>query len=399
MNVVMTTLFGLESLVADELQDLGYAREQITVTDGQVVLDAGSGIALATARANVNLRTAERVLVQLAQYPARDFETFFEQARDLPWEDWIDRGCAIHVNGYSRKSVLFGIPACQSLLKKAIVARLAQAYGLAPGSRIREDQAVGLVRIQFGIVQDVVTLMVDSSGDGLHKRGYRPLRHEAPIKETLAAGLVKLSLFRPDAGEVLFDPFCGSGTIPIEAALISRRIAPGLNRSFAGEHWSLIGQAAFAQAKAEARERVDRSPAAKPLIFGSDLSAQAATLSAENARVAGVSDLVRFRAQDIMRLRLPELKQWTQADAILVIGNPPYGERLLDIEAARDLYQATCDIFLPQGQLAEGIRLSLLTPDADFEKIAGRPADKRRKLYNGMIRCMMYHYYRHPRKM
>jgi putative N6-adenine-specific DNA methylase len=234
MNQIMTTLFGLESLVAGTAE-LGYAREQLTVSDGQVVLAAGPGIALAAARVNINLRTAERVLVQLAQYPARDFEAFFEQARDLPWEEWIDRNQVIQVNGYSRKSVLYRIPACQSLLKKAIVSRLAEARGLAPGSRIPEDPAAGLIRIQFGIVQDSVTLMVDTSGDGLHKRGYRPLRHEAPLRETLAAALVSLSLYRPDSPEVLFDPFCGSGTIPIEAALMAQKIAPGLNRSFAGE--------------------------------------------------------------------------------------------------------------------------------------------------------------------
>ncbi len=395
MNVVMTTLFGLEALVSEELQELGYEKSQIVVTDGQVVLDAGPGAALAVARLNVQLRTAERVLIQLGQYVARDFDSFFDLARELPWEDWIDRGSVIIVNGYSRKSALFGIPACQSLLKKAIVTRLSAAYGLSSGSRIMEDPSRGQIRIQFGIVNDRVTIMVDTSGDGLHKRGYRPLRHEAPLKETLAAALVRLSMFRPRSPEALFDPFCGSGTIPIEAALMAYCIAPGLNRPFAGERWSLIGQAAFNEARQEARDQILQSARQEVFIFGSDLSPQAAALSAENARVAGVGDAIRFRAADITTLRLDELKQWTGHESLLVIGNPPYGERLLDQEAAHDIYEATCDLLIPRGQLADGIRLSLLTPDTEFEQIAGRPADKRRKLYNGMIRCMMYHYFKH----
>lgn len=394
MNVVMTTLFGLEGLVADELRDLGYESAQIKVTDGQVVLEAGAGVALAAARLNVNLRMAERVLVQLAQYPAKDFDTLFDQAKILPWEDWIDRGSVIHINGYSRKSALFGIPACQSLLKKAIITRLTGAYGLRPGSQIPEDPNVGLIRIQFGIVNDLVTLMVDTSGDGLHKRGYRPLRHEAPLKETLAAALVKLSMFKPGSPEALFDPFCGSGTIPIEAALLARKIAPGLKRPFAAETWDLIGRAAFNEARAEARDQIIQTPIEKPFIFGSDLASQAILVAAENARTAGVADMIRFRVQDVAKLRLPELKQWTDHDRLLVIGNPPYGERLLDLEAARALYQATCEVFLPDGQPAPGVRLTLITPDEEFESLAGRPADKRRKLYNGMIRCMMYHYFK-----
>ncbi|MBP1757313.1 MAG: hypothetical protein H6Q62_169 [Firmicutes bacterium] len=395
MNIVMTTLFGLEALVSEELQDLGYEKAQITVTDGQVVLEAGAGTALAAARLNVQLRTAERVLVQLAQYEAKDFDSFFDRAKELPWEDWIDRGSVINVNGYSRKSALFGIPACQSLLKKAIVTRLATAYGLGSGSRVMEDPTRGIIRIQFGIVNDRVTIMVDTSGDGLHKRGYRPLRHEAPLKETLAAALVRLSMFRPRSPEALFDPFCGSGTIPIEAALAAYCIAPGLNRPFAGERWSLVGKAAFDEARQEARDQVLQGSKQDVFIFGSDLSPQAAALSAENARVAGVGDYIRFRSQDITTLKLAELKQWTGHESLLVIGNPPYGERLLDQEAAQAIYEATCDLLIPRGHLADGIRLSLLTPDTEFEQIAGRPADKRRKLYNGMIRCMMYHYFKH----
>jgi putative N6-adenine-specific DNA methylase len=394
VNIVMTTLFGIESLAVDELIDLGYERSQMTVTDGQIVLDAGSGAALAAARLNIQLRTVERVLVQLAQFEAVDFDSLFDQTRSEPWEEWLDRGVAFHINGYSRKSALFGIPACQSIIKKAIISRLAEQMGLAPGSHVPEDQALGLIRIQFSIVSDVVTLMVDTSGDGLHKRGYRPLRNEAPLKETLAAALVKLSQFRPNSPEALLDPFCGSGTIPIEAALLAFHIAPGLNRTFAGEQWSLIGPEAFAAARQEALDQMIREKPAKVFIFGSDLSPQAVALAEQNARRAGVDGLIRFRSQDIRTLSLPKLGEWTRFDRHLLICNPPYGERLLDTEAANALYRAIGLLCLPNGELEPGVRLSVISPEDQFEQIIQARADKRRKLYNGMIRCTMYHYFR-----
>ena len=257
MKVVLTTLFGIEALTADELTGLGYPREQLTISDGQVRLDPGdepgsfSQTALAIARLNVRIRTAERVLVELASYPAADFDTLFDSARSLPWEDWIAPGAAFTVNGYSRKSALFGIPACQSLIKKAIVSRLLAARGQSPDSRLAEDPSVGLLRIQFGIVSDQVSMMVDTSGEGLHKRGYRPLQHEAPIKETLAAAMLMVSRFAPFSDEAVVDPCCGSGTIPIEAALLAFGIAPGLNRPFAGEHWPIVGAQPFRQAREE----------------------------------------------------------------------------------------------------------------------------------------------------
>ncbi len=394
MNIVMTTLFGLESLAVDELLELGYDRSQLTVTDGQIVMDAGAGVAMATARLNVQLRTVERVLVQLAQFTAVDFDSLFSLTREQPWEDWLERGVAFHINGYSRKSALFGISACQSIVKKAIVSRLAEAMGLAPGSHVPEDPAVGLVRIQFGIVRDVVTLMVDTSGDGLHKRGYRPLRNEAPLKETLAAAIVRLSQFRPFSDEALLDPFCGSGTIPIEAALQAFRIAPGLNRSFAGEKWALVGADAFASARTEALDLMRREKTAQPFIFGSDISAQAVALAEQNARRAGVDGLIAFRSQDVRRLTLRGISDWTGHERQLLVCNPPYGERLLDTEAANQLYQAIGDLCLPDGQLAAGIRLSVITPEETFEHLVAARADKRRKLYNGMIRCTLYHYFR-----
>ena len=185
----MTTLFGIEAVTAGELADLGFKQDQVAVSDGQVALDVGDAIDKAAeivARLNICLATAERVLLQMATFPAVTFEALFDGVRALPWEDWLPASYAFHVNGYSRKSRLFGVPACQSLIKKAIVDRLLFAWHLQPGSQLPEDRSRGLIRIQFAIVADEVSLMIDTSGDGLHKRGYRPLQHEAPIKETLA---------------------------------------------------------------------------------------------------------------------------------------------------------------------------------------------------------------------
>ncbi len=403
MKIMMTTLFGIEALTAEELTGLGYARESITVSDGQVMLDAGdlpgqtSRTALATARLNVNLRTAERVLVQLATFPASDFDTLFESTLALPWEDWLAPGVAFHINGYSRKSALFGIPACQSLIKKAIVSRLLSARRLPLDGRLPEDQGLGLIRIQFGIVSDQVSMMVDTSGDGLHKRGYRPLQHEAPIKETLAAAMLMVSRFQPHGDEAVYDPCCGSGTLPIEAAMIAFGIAPGLNRPFAGEKWHLIGEEPFKQAREEAMAKMDLQPPQKPFIFGSDLSPRAVEVSEANARRAGVEQMISFRQADLYKLKLDDLAAWTGHDRHLVICNPPYGERLLDIQQAEDLYAGIGRIFLDEGMARPGIRLSVITPHEQFENLVGGRADKRRKLYNGMIRCTLFHYFRQRR--
>lgn len=403
MKIVLTTLFGIEALTADELTGLGYDRQQIAVSDGQVRLDAGDGpdsaekAALAAARLNVFVRTAERVLVQLAEFPASDFDTLFDSARALPWEDWIARGAAFTVNGYSRKSALYGIPACQSLIKKAIVTRLLAARGLSPDSRLLEDPAIGLVRIQFGIVADQVSVMVDTSGDGLHKRGYRPLQHEAPIKETLAAAMLMVSRFQPFGDEAMVDPCCGSGTLPIEAAMLAFGIAPGLNRPFAGEQWPVIGTAPFRLAREEAMSRMDLTPPEQPFIFGSDISPRAVEVSQTNARRAGVEQFVRFRTADLTTLNVGKIREWTGLPRQLIICNPPYGERLLDLEQAEELYSSIGSIFLDRGMAREGIRLSVITPHEQFENLVGGRADKRRKLYNGMIRCTLFHYFKQRR--
>ena len=281
--------------------------------------------------------------------------------------------------------------------EKAIVSRLLTARGLAPDSRLPEDPAIGLVRVQFGIVADQVSIMVDTSGDGLHKRGYRPLQHEAPIKETLAAAMIMVSRFEPFSDEAFVDPCCGSGTLPIEAALMAFGIAPGLNRPFAGEHWPVIGPEPFRLAREEAMARMDLTPPEMPFIFGSDISPQAVEIARTNAKRAGVESLVRFRTADMTRLNPAELRQWTGHPRQLIVCNPPYGERLLDLEQAEALYESIGANFLDNGMARPGIRLSVITPHEQFEKIAGGYADKRRKLYNGMIRCTLFHYFKQRR--
>ncbi len=400
MDVIVTTLMGLEALVGAELRDLGYPASAIAVENARVVLDAGDDYALACARINLWTRCGERVLLEMARAPAADFDALFDATRALPWEEWIARGQVITVDGYARNSALFGISACQSIIKKAIVARLAASRGLAPGSRLVEDPARGTIPVRFGIVDDVVSLMIDTSGAGLHKRGYRPLRNVAPIRETLAAALVRLSLWRPSRGEALVDPFCGSGTIPIEAAMIARDLAPGRQRAFGGESWHVIRDA-FAVAREEMAARESRYRDRMYPLFGSDIDPQMVALSCANAARAGVADTVRFYQADAIAgdreggLHPRRLQTETEATDRLVVCNPPYGERLRDPEAARAIQAGIGVICLPGGNLRTDLRLTVLSPDEAFERTVGSRADKRRKLYNGMIKCTMYHYHRY----
>ncbi len=398
MNVIMTTLFGIEAVTARELADLGYAREDITVNDGQLSLAAGADYARAVARLNINLATAERVLLELASFPALTFAELFEKTTEQPWEEWIPPGFAFHINGYSRKSKLFGISACQSLIKKAVVRRLLAAKGLAEDSQLAEDRQLGLVRIQFSIIADQVSLMVDTSGEGLHKRGYRPLRNQAPIKETLAAAIIRLARFRPFSGEALLDPMCGSGTFPIEAAFLAAGIAPGLAREFAGENWPLVGAEVFQQARAEARSKIDLEAPEQPFIFASDIAAREVENARKNAREAGVADWISFSCQDAASWTGPVLAQKTSSERQLVICNPPYGERMLDEKQAEQLYEMLGRTFLDRGGPKAELRFFMITPFDKLEELLGRPATKRRKLYNGMIKCTLYQYFGQRRR-
>jgi putative N6-adenine-specific DNA methylase len=396
MKIIITALFGLESLVCEDLQAIGYGKEMMTVSDGVVSLDVpASQVAEAVARVNMWVRTGERVLLELGRFHAQTFDQLFDGISAIPWEDYVPKGFAFHINGYSRKSDLFGISACQSISKKAVVKRLLSAQHSSESDSLVEDERIGLLKIQFGIVNNTVSIMVDTSGEGLHKRGYRPLTHQAPIKETLAAGLVRLSRYTPFREEALVDPFCGSGTIVIEAAMDAFMIAPGLNRPFSAESWPFIGKDVFMKAREEAQSMQNRDIPDDIYFYGSDLDKIAIDSSMRNARAAGVEKRVRFLQADAYKQGPEALKTWTGLDRQLIVCNPPYGERLLNQDEADQIYKGIARTYLDdEGYCKKGIRLSVISPDDTFEGSAVRPADKRRKLYNGNIRCQMYHYFK-----
>ena len=364
-------LFGLEGIAADELRFEGGLTD-VRAENGRVLFSGG----LETlAWANLNLRCAERVLLRLAVFPARTFDQLFEGVRAIHWEDWIPADGAFPVKGHALNSALHSIPDCQKIIKKAVVRRLEGAYD---SSWFEETGA--RYSIQFSIMHDRAEIFLDTSGAGLHKRGYRANANAAPLRETLAAAMVKLARWR--GREPLLDPFCGSGTIPIEAAWIAQRRAPGLSRAFDAEKWPCIRPEIWNDARAAALARI--LPDAQPAICGSDIDPACTALARQNAKKAGVEPLIRFETADAAAL------DYRQHSGVL-FANPPYGERMLDRETARKLYAA---MGKQAGQSA--LRQYYLTSDPDFERFYGYFADKKRKLYNGMLKCDLYMYFKEP---
>ena len=361
------TLFGVEGLTADELRRLGL--DQVRAENGRVFCQ---GAALDLARLNLNLRTGERVLLVLGSFPAQDFDALFEGTRALPWERFIPREGQFPVKGHSLNSALHSVPACQSIVKKAIAARLGAKYGL---NTLPETGA--LYQVQFSIMGDEAVLMLDTSGAGLHKRGYRAQGVAAPLRETLAAAMVILSRYR--GRDPLCDPFCGSGTIPIEAALIAKNRAPGLDRSFSAQRWSWLPARAWMEA---AEEAMDKEYQGTYDIWGGDIDPQAVALARSNAEKAGVEDLVRFQVADARRFARSEPYG-------RIVTNPPYGERMLEKKEAEGLYR---DFGAAFRALPAGWSLALLSSHTEFERTFGAPAQKKRKLYNGMLKCDLFLY-------
>ena len=396
MKIIITTLFGLESLVREDLTNIGYDKENITVTDGVVTLSVSDADwETDVARVNMWIRRGERVFFETGEFFADTFEQFFDGCVKLPWNDFIPTGYEIIVNGFSRKSKLYGISALQSLSKKAIVRSICKSRGLSEDGIIAEDRKKGTVKVQFGIVEDNVRMMIDTSGDGLHKRGYRPLMHEAPIRETLAAGMVSLARFKPYGFEALVDPFCGSGTILIEAALISCNVAPGRNRHFAYESLPYIGSNIRDKVRDEALEEEDLSATDDIYFYGSDIDPKAIANARENAKAAGVEHLIKFAVADAETRTPSSLAKITNFDRQLVLTNPPYGGRLLTPEEADEIYKMIARTYLTnKGKCQKGIRLSVISPDDSFERATGHKADKRTKLYNGNIKCQLNNYYK-----
>lgn len=399
MKIVITTLFGLESPTKEDLLERGYAKELITVNDGVVTLEGDFND---VARANMWIRHAERIFFEVGEFdcgisddPDTNFNAFFEGCRKLPWADYIPANWAFIVNGFSRKSKLYGIPALQKLAKKAIAENLAVSRGLSAGTIITENEDFGTVKIQFGIVNDTCRFMIDTTGAGLHKRGYRPLTHEAPIRESLASGMVTYAKYRPFGNEALVDPFCGSGTIVIEAARAACGIAPGRDRHFDYEKLPYIGELPYRRALQEALDNEDTEPLDDCYFFGSDIDPKAVESAKRNSEAAGVGKLTRFRVCDAAKMTPEYLGKLTSLPRQLVITNPPYGGRLMTPEEAEKLYRLIGHNYLTRdGFCKKGLRLSVITPENAFEEATGYRADKRVKLYNGSIVCTLSNYFK-----
>ncbi|GLI05310.1 RNA methyltransferase [Paenibacillus tyrfis] len=368
IELIATAPMGLEAVVAREVRDLGY--DQVTVENGRVTF---VGDALAIARANLWLRTADRVLVKMGQFPARTFDELFEGVKALPWPDWIPEDGEFPVEGRSHKSQLSSVPACQGIVKKAVVESMKLRYGT---EWFRETG--GRFVIEVALLNDIATITLDTTGPGLHKRGYRKLVTEAPLKETMAAAMILLSRWQPE--RPLYDPFCGSGTIPVEAAMIGWNLAPGLRRSFNAEAWPLVPESLWQEAREEAYDLVrDDVPLQ---IAGSDIDRSAIEVAQASAKAAGLG-------KELSLQTLPVAKAQPLGDYGCIITNPPYGERLGDRSEAE---RAVRDFGHLYAQLPTWSAF-VLTPAKQFEHYVNRPADKKRKLFNGRIECQLYQYF------
>lgn len=369
LELIATATFGLEAVVKREIQALGY--RIIKSEDGKITY---MGDERAVVRSNLWLRSADRVLLKMAEFKALEFEELFQQTRGLPWEELIPIDGKFTVTGTSVKSKLHSVPACQSIVKKAVVERLREYYCV---ERFEETGAEYTIKVT--LLKDNVTLTVDTSGPGLHKRGYRVCDVAAPIKETLAAAMVQLSFWR--AGRLLIDPCCGSGTIPIEAAMIGRNIAPGLNRSFAAEGWEMIPPELWKEERRKAFEAVDYE--ADLRIFAFDVDPRAIAAAQENAIEAGVDDCIVFKRMNMARLEARE-------PGGIIITNPPYGERIGEAQQIENIYKKYRSFFSENPTWS----LFLITTDKELEeKAVGRPADRRRKLYNGRLEVCYYQFH------
>lgn len=367
-------LFGLESILADEIRALGGESVRI-ISDGRVNF---TGDARMIVRANLWLRTAERVQIMLGTYPAFSFEELFEGMHQLPLERYIGPKDAFPIKGWSLNSQLTSIPSCQSILKKAAVKRLSEKY------HITWFEENGPVRqLQFSLLKNQASIFIDTTGIGLHKRGYRPAANEAPIKETLAAGILQLARVQEDTN--LIDPFCGSGTFLIEGAMLAAKMAPGLRRSFACESWDKLEGVSLRELFTEERS-IASQQIAKDIPFtaqGYDIDPRSVELTAQNAYRAGVSEMVKAEQQDIADFK-------TELPKAVIVCNPPYGERMLELQEAEGLYCTMGNVF----EQRKFLNYYIISPHEEFERLFTLGADKRRKLYNGMIRCQLYMYFK-----
>ena len=369
LELIAATTFGLEAVVRREIEALGY--KIIKTEDGRVIFE---GSERAIVRANLWLRSADRVQIKMAEFKALEFEDIFQNVKGIPWEEWIPMEGNFIVNAVSVKSKISSVPAIQKVGERALIDRLRELY---PIDRFPKTGAEFDVRIS--IHKDMATVTLDTTGPGLNKRGYRRLIGKAPLKETMAAAMVNLSFWNPD--RILVDPCCGSGTIPIEAAMIAKNIAPGLSRSFASEEWDAVPKNIWKEERARSYKEIKSDLDLK--IYGSDIDPAAIKIAKENAEEAGVADLIRFSVADVSALK-------TKALSGVMVSNPPYGERIGDREAIDHIYDSWKKFF------GENPTWSLfaLTSDKTIEEIVfGKPADRRRKLYNGRMEVCYYQFH------
>lgn len=370
LMLTVPTLLGTEQIVSNEIKRLGYNISE--VIDGRVTFE---GDLEAVCLANINLRAAERIMIKVAQFNTVTFDELFEKIKKIRWENFIEKDGAFPVKGHSLRSQLHSVPDCQAIIKKAIVDRLSDCYGVT-----RFEETGSLYPIQFAILKDVVTVYIDTTGENLYKRGYREKTVLAPMRETLAYSMIDLSFWRGD--RIFLDPFCGSGTLPIEAALYATNTAPGIKRKFISETWrNHISKEMWKNAREEAVENA--RPNTKTAIYASDIDPNAIAIAKKNAENAGVADKIKFRVCDVKKLE-------PFRDKGVIVCNPPYGERLLDSKSCEQLYRAMGRKF---AEFYAAKKL-ILTSHEKFEQLYGSFADKRRKVYNGMLKCYIYQYFK-----
>lgn len=373
IEYVATCLFGLESLLGEEIDKLGYKRTE--TMDGRISF---TGDENAIAICSINLRFAERLYIKVGEFEAYTFDDLFEGTKALEWEMWIGEKDEFPVRGHSIKSNLFSIPDCQKIIKRAVVSRLTGKYGIT----WFEEKGVKY-QIDFFIFKNRATLMIDTSGIPLHKRGYRPKANDAPIRETLACALAKLS--RPREDVLLWDPFCGSGTIAIEAAMMMTNTAPGLTRAFSAQNFPQFDKSIWQNAREEAKSKIITDSSF--MAYASDIDPECVKIATESAKHAGVYKNMKIFCQDALTIK-------TEGRRGTIVCNPPYGERLLSMKETENLYKKMGEHF----KTLDKWQMYIITSHEEFCKLFGRKADKVRKLYNGMIPCYFYQFFKNDKK-
>lgn len=372
IQLAATCLFGLEKLLGEEIDALGLRR--LETIDGRVIFE---GEEADIPRVNIGLRCAERVFVLMGRFPAPTFDALYEGTRAIAWEEWIGKHDAFPISGHSIKSALTSIPACQKIVNKALADRLGSCYGI---KWLPQDSGVTYA-VEFFLLKDEAMLLIDTSGAALHKRGYRPHANAAPLRETLAAAIAMTARVRE--GITVWDPFCGSGTIAIESAMLMTGRAPGLQRGFAGEQFTRLPAPLWEAAREAARAGIRTDSTCE--VWASDIDEEALDLTYENALRAGVEQHLNIFNADAREIKKPDCRG-------TILCNPPYGERLMTPGEVAALYRAMGKTFAA----FDPWQIYVLTSSEEFERLYGRRADKTRKLYNGMIPCYLYQFFRPP---